>query len=161
MCIQIAKSSLLSGPQLLMRVIVFYAAHVQLIVLSVVPSSVRAYQIHYQYNPLIFEIIVEASRLLMVLLAVYFGNMSPGKIYRVQTWKSLFQKLISRTSSMKNSDWIQAVVSYMLLMAIIGLFNLIIGSFITSSALVYFIKNITVIPITLLSVLKLIRWISF
>jgi len=62
---------------------------------------------------------------------------------------------------MRPEDWIQAAVAYFVAMAVLWLAGYALEKLVLPGALhiVYFIKNMTVIPLTILIILRLIRWI--
>jgi len=139
----------------------FFATHPLLLLLSLLPASLRAYQLKYGNAPQALEIVVEGARVLFAVLAVYAANGNAGPLFSSETWTRIWKTILPRTAAMRPEDWIQAAAAYFAAMAVLWLAGYAFEKFVFPGALhiVYFIKNMTVIPLTILIILRLIRWI--
>ena len=139
----------------------FFATHPLLLLLSLVPASLRAYQLKYGNAPQALEIVVEGARVFIAVLAIYAANGNTGPLFASETWSRIWNTILPRTADMRPEDWIQAAVAYFVAMAVLWLAGYALEKLVFPGALhiVYFIKNMTVIPLTMLIILRLIRWI--
>jgi len=139
----------------------FFATHPFLLLLSLLPASLRAYQMKYGSAPQALEIVVEGARVFFAVWAVYAANGNAGPLFSSETWSRIWHTVLPRTAAMQPEDWIQASAAYFVAMAALWLAGCALEKLVFPGAMpiVYFIKNMTVIPLAILILLRLIRWI--
>ena len=174
------KTVLLSGISLFGWSAAFYVSHLSLVLLSTLPAAVRTYQIYHGNTPFALEVLVEMLRLVLVAAMIYCGSGRSGPLIAAETWRTIWKSAFARTAEIAKEQWVKAAVKYAVVIALMLVFNKCVDFVFTANnaravmdglsiggldaapaaqAGKYFVKNIFVIPVTLVSVLRLIRWI--
>lgn len=155
------RSAVPQALSLIGGVLVFFVTHPVLLLLSLLPASLRAYQMKYGDAPQALEIVVESARVFIAVWAIYAANGKAGPLFSSETWSRIWKTILTRTSAMRPEDWVHAGAAYLAAMAMLWAAGFTLERFIAPGALpvVFFIKNMTVIPLTILIILRLVRWI--
>ncbi|MEI3613134.1 hypothetical protein [Pseudogracilibacillus sp. SO30301A] len=163
-----------SGLKTLLASIVFFYSHLSLILIALIPSLIRAFQMLNDQSPIWLEVIVELTRLLLILVMICM--MSKQSIKNIGD-KEYWNRLGKQCSLHFKRNWpyhftAQIIVFIVLLF---GLGNLLIKIIVSGSltpmieilgfksfgykesynAYLFFLKNMTVIPLAIVFILKM------
>ncbi|RIW31619.1 hypothetical protein D3H55_15105 [Bacillus salacetis] len=154
--------------------ILFFYGHLSLIVTSLIPSLIRAYQMWNPQAPLGLEIIVEFTRVVLLLMMIsILSKVSARKLLKRDFWKNIVRKYSHRMK--KNWPYVFAAQIIVFFLFVYGLGNFLIYFIVNVSifplmgmldlnsndysaaynAYVYFLKNMSVIPLTIVFILKM------
>ncbi|ARA98188.1 MULTISPECIES: hypothetical protein [Geobacillus] len=153
--------------------ILFFYSHLSLLLISLVPSLSRAFQMLMDESPIWLEVIVTLTRVFLFLMMI--SLMSKSNLNELKE-KQFWDKLMQSCSTYFNKNWPYGFISQMIVFIVLltGLGNLLIilisGLFTSTlewldikpaeptaayDACVYFLKNMSVIPLALVYVLKM------
>lgn len=165
------------GMDTLLSSICFFYSHVTLLLISLIPSCIRAFQMwnHLQV-PILFEVIVESARIILFLFMICL--MSKAKIKSLLE-KDFWQRLRDSCSMHLQKNWPLVFIAQIVIFVLFlyGLGNLMINTIVNSSlstildmlkinsvehaadsahnAYLYFLKNMSIIPISLVYMLNM------
>lgn len=153
--------------------VLFFYSHLSLLFISLVPALSRAFQMWMPESPIWLELIVGLTRVFLFLLMISIMTKSSfSELKKRKFWN----KLIHSCSTYFNKNWPYGFISQIIVFIVLlyGLGNLIIilisglltpviellgikpyDPTATYDACVYFLKNMSVIPIALVYVLKM------
>lgn len=145
----------------------FFFSHLSLLLVAFIPALLRAYQMLKPETTIWLEIIVELTRVIMILLMIcLLSKTNVTDLRRMPFWNGLWKLFLLH---MKN-NWPYGIVAQIIvfLALVYGMGNLLIsivsGSFVPTlvtfgldpyghiavhNACLFFLKNMTVIPLTM------------
>lgn len=149
----------------------FFYCHITLLIVSLIPSTIRAFQMMNQNLPLWLEGVVGITRIFLFLLIVSFlGNIHIRELKHKDFWEKFAQTCsIQFKKSWPHGFFAQICVFIVLLYGLGNLliilmskiFILLLGAFeiygsdttALYNASVYFLKNMSVIPLSIVYIL--------
>ena len=155
----------------------FFYSQIWLVLLSLIPASIRAIQLWNELRtPLWMEVVVELSRVvLFVLIFARLENTTVRQLFR----KEFRTGLHTRCVAYLKRSWPHNLIVQMIVFTILmyGLMNLLIDAFVNertveavmgiagfghyeyeaaSNSMVYFLKNMSIIPMTMVYIARMI-----
>ena len=153
----------------------FFYGHLSLVALSLVPSSFRAYQMwHHLDTPFWMEVAVELTRVVLFLMMIAF--LADRRIHHLKQ-KEFWIKLGQKSSTVLQESWPWVFIAQILVFLVVlyGIMNWIILFFVgvtfdsiikilaigeydpeaARNAYLFFLKNMSVIPLSMVYMLKM------
>jgi hypothetical protein len=165
------------GMDTLLSSISFFYSHATFLLISLIPSCIRAYQMWNRMQvPVLFEIIVELARVFLFLFMICL--MSKAKIKSLLE-KDFWQRLRDSCSTHLQKNWPNVFIAQIVIFVLFlyGLGNFVLNTIVNislpaifdmlkintadhaadsaRSACVFFLKNMSIIPISLVFMLNM------
>lgn len=154
--------------------VVFFYSHAELVLISLIPSLFRSFQMgHNLDTPLWMEFVVELTRIILFLLIVgRLSEVGVKKMFQKEFWN----RLGNVCSIQIEKNWPHIFIAQLIVFIVIlfGLMNLLIQLTVSISlstfmdffdiqnnyetaynAFLFFLKNMSVIPLSMVFVLKM------
>jgi len=163
-----------SGLQTLQTSILFFYSHLSLLMIALIPSFIRAFQMWSHQSPIWLEIIVELTRVFLVLVMIcIISKQSIKNIRDKEFWDGLGKQCSLHVKKNWPYHFTAQVIVFIVLL--FGLGNLLIKLIVSASiipiieilgiksyeftaaydAYLFFLKNMTVIPLAMVFVIKM------
>jgi len=155
--------------------VIFFYSNVPLVLISIIPSSFRSYQmLHHLDTPVWMEIFVGLTRILLFMLIIAWLSKNKTKeLFRKEFWDRLGK--VASIEMKRNWPHIFLAQLIVFLIFLYGLMNLLIQLIVGLSlvpltglldiqdydqeslrySLVFFLKNMSVIPLSMVYILKM------
>ncbi|PWA08416.1 hypothetical protein DCC39_14820 [Pueribacillus theae] len=164
-----------SGLETLLSSIIFFYSHFSLLLVALIPSFIRAYQMwNHLQTPILFEVLVELTRVILFILMFCLMSKSNVKgLKQREFWNGLGQSCALHMKKNWPSVFIAQIIVFIVILY--GLGNLLLSTIVTGAlipitdmlnfksfehtaaynAYLYFLKNMSVIPLALVYTLKM------
>lgn len=168
------KNWSIAGVNTFLSSVVFFYSHATLVLISLIPSLFRSFQMwHSLDTPVWMEIVVELTRIvLFLLIIVRLSEIKVHELFQKETWN----RLGNIRSIRMEQNWPHIFIAQLIVFIVIlyGLMNLLIHlvvnislSTLTDSfdiqkkyeavynTCLFFLKNMSVIPLSMVYILKM------
>ncbi|MBT2215711.1 hypothetical protein KK120_07740 [Virgibacillus dakarensis] len=162
------------GLETFLSSILFFYSHLSLVLISLIPSFTRAYQMWNLQSPIWLEVIVELTRVILLLLIISIMSKSNANELRQ---REFWERLGKSCSIQMKKNWPYGFLAQIIVFVVFlfGLGNLLIRLIVSGSlipiiemsgiksyeyataynAYLYFLKNMSVIPLAMVYILKM------
>ncbi|MDY0404493.1 hypothetical protein P5G51_002885 [Virgibacillus sp. 179-BFC.A HS] len=162
------------GLETFLSSLLFFYSHLSLLLISLIPSVIRAYQMFNSQTPVWSEVVVGLTRIFLILLMI--SILTKNHVIKLGK-KGFWDRLVKSCSVQMKKNWPYGFMSqFIVFIAILfGLGNLLIALIVRSSlipvieilgfksydytaahnAYLFFLKNMSVIPLAIVFILKM------
>ncbi len=161
------------GIETFLSSIQFFYGHMILLIISFVPSLIRAFQMWFQDTPLWLEVIVGLARVLLFLVIIsIMSNHALSELRQKKCWEKIAQTCSLQFEKNWPYGFISQIFAFIILLYGLGNLLIVLFSSLVISALewsginitnptalynawIYFLKNMSVIPLAIVFILKM------